>query len=136
VISAALSGERNPVLLTEDDGFLISFEDKGPYLTVNHETNFRHFNEPDYQDHYVPLLGSDLEKAVEGAHLGFLIYPAEGGGFRYDAYAGQGEAFGHVGYDILAALAHHEVLDKEMSDLIGQGWKDLVSGEPAAAFSR
>jgi len=148
VISAALSGERNPVLVTEDDGLLISLADQGPQVSVSHETKFRHFNEPDYHEYYVPLLGSEIEKAVEEAHLGFLVYPTADG-FRYDAYAGQGQDFRHVGaailperpaswcsYDILAALARRDVLNSEMTELLGSDWKGLVPDEPTAAFGR
>jgi len=148
VISAAISGERNAVLVTEDDGLLISLGDQGPQVSVSHETKFRYFNQPDYHEYYVPLLGSEIENAVEGAHLCFLVYPTDGG-FRYDAYAGKGQDFRHVGatilperpaswcsYDVIAALARRDVLNDEMTDLLGPDWKDLVSDEHAAAFGR
>jgi len=146
VLSSALCGEVDAVCVLENDAFLISRADLGPQVVVPHDTHFRHFNEPDYHGNYVPLLHSPLNEAVERSCIGFLVSPAEGGGFRYDVYARQGDDYAKIAetvlpkrlsswcaYDILGHFARNDILDEEIGTVMGKDWKSLLEDENAPA---
>jgi len=147
VLSSALCGELDAVVVLENDAFLISKADMGEHVVIQHDTYFRHFGEPDYHANYVPMLHSPLDEAVEKSHIGFLVSPAEGGGFRYDVYAKQGDDYAKIAetvlpkrlsswcvYDILGHFARNDILDEEIGTVMGKDWKSLLEDENAPAL--